>query len=432
MNRELLKYCLAQIERKLGWASSDLWLNQDFELLSDRIFEEVNVKLSITTLKRVWGKVNYASEPSISTLNALAQFIGYQNWSHLKNDKQKAPLKLNRAKPLRVKNKFILGGLFFFITLLIAIGVSGSDLLKRDIDGSHVKFDVQPVTQNLPNSVVFTYDFGNNDVDRAYIQQSWNKKLTFEIDPSGSEATGIYYYPGYFRAKLLVNDKIIKERDVYLRTDGWMATYGIGEIPSYYYQDALLKNGALRLKPEIIEEVYKNEERSVQQLSFHLFEDFGEVYGTNFEFETRFRNTFNSRDGICQHTQVLVHGTEGVLLMPFSIPGCVSDLSIVTPGQMIDGKSNDLSAFGTNIMDWQELKCISDGNEVKIILNDQLIKELTLPVGIGKIVGFKYRFMGAGEIDYVKLIRNGEVVFQDSFEVNNKGLTQEISPSQPN
>ena len=88
MNRELLKYCLLQIERKLGWASSALWLNQDFELLSEKIFDEVNVKLSITTLKRVWGKVNYASEPSISTLNALAQFIGYQNWSHLKNERK--------------------------------------------------------------------------------------------------------------------------------------------------------------------------------------------------------------------------------------------------------------------------------------------------------------------------------------------------------
>ena len=81
MNELSLQQCLQQIENKLGWGSSADWLNQDFQLLSDRIFEETRVRLSITTLKRVWGKVNYDSVPSISTLNTLALFLGYENWS---------------------------------------------------------------------------------------------------------------------------------------------------------------------------------------------------------------------------------------------------------------------------------------------------------------------------------------------------------------
>ena len=251
---------------------------------------------------------------------------------------------------------------------------------------------------------------------RPLFNKAGTTQLTFEIDPSGKEATGIYYYPGYFRAKLLAGGQIVKEHDVHLRTNGWMATYGTGEIPSYYYGDAFVRNGVLALKPELIEEVYKNEERPAQRLSFHFFDEFGDVFGSNFQFETRFRNTFNSRDGICQRTQVLIHGTEGVILMPFSIPGCVSDLSIITPGQTIDGKSNDLSAFGTNVMDWQDLKCTSNGDQVKIYLNQKLIRELTLPIGIGKIVGFRYRFMGAGEIDHIRLSESGKTIYENSFE----------------
>lgn len=82
MNKEehSLKKCREVIEKKLAWGSSERWQNQDFENLSERIFEETRVQLSISTLKRLWGKIPYDSTPNLGTLNALAQFAGYDNW----------------------------------------------------------------------------------------------------------------------------------------------------------------------------------------------------------------------------------------------------------------------------------------------------------------------------------------------------------------
>ena len=77
---QLLQHCCALIEQKLDWGSSEHWQNQDFDTLSTRIFDETQVVLSVSTLKRVWGKVKYDSLPSVTTLNTLAVFAGYENW----------------------------------------------------------------------------------------------------------------------------------------------------------------------------------------------------------------------------------------------------------------------------------------------------------------------------------------------------------------
>lgn len=66
-----------QIEAKVAWGGSAQWTHQDFDQLSERIWEATQTKLSATTLKRLWGKVSYRSQPATNTLDALAQFVGY-------------------------------------------------------------------------------------------------------------------------------------------------------------------------------------------------------------------------------------------------------------------------------------------------------------------------------------------------------------------
>ena len=95
--KKLVERCLLQIEEKLGWGSSDLWHNEVFNELSEKIQEATDVLLSSTTLKRIWGKVNYKSAPSINTLNTLSQFAGYTNWRDFKM-KSNAPQKTSRPR----------------------------------------------------------------------------------------------------------------------------------------------------------------------------------------------------------------------------------------------------------------------------------------------------------------------------------------------
>lgn len=411
MNRELLKYCLRKIEEKLGWVSNDLWQNQDFDLLSNQIFEETGVKLSITTLKRVWGKVSYASEPSISTLNTLAKFIGYKNWSDLKNGNQFTSQPRKRsAKTIRIRPLAIAGAL----SLIIVAIVSFSQRPKK-IDLSQVKFGAEPVTLGLPNSVVFTYDFGDNEVEYATIQQSWNERLTFEIDPNKEAATGIYYYPGYFKAKLLANNQILKEQDLHIRTDGWMATINRENRPRYLYHHELETTKSLRLKDEVLEQLLNDDIESANLLTFHFFDDFEITSSREFVFETRFRNTYKKSNGICQRIQVLVHGQNGVFLTPFSIPGCTSDLSLITSGESYSGKENDLSAFGIEASQWTDFRLEASDGLASYFVNEELILTKAFETDLGDIVGFKFRFEGAGELDFAKLSNTTKTIFFEDF-----------------
>lgn len=410
MNRELLKYCLQRIEQKLAWTSNDLWLNQDFELLSERIFEETGVKLSVTTLKRVWGKVNYNSEPSISTLNALAKFIGYGNWSELKNGNKSAKKPPKRHLPKKQKPVLVIGGLVLVIALIVGLSKQ-----SKAIDLDQIEFGVQPVTLGLPNSVVFTYDFGDNTVEQATIQQSWNQQLTFSIDPNKEAATGIYYYPGYFRAKLLANNQILKEQDLHIRTDGWMATLNKEDIPRYLYDHELQKDGSIGLTESLLEEVHSVDDSKAGLLTFHYFDDFKPIESNEFAFETRFRNTYKKSNGICQRVQLLVHGKDGVFLTPFSIPGCSSEITLITSGETHSGKENDLSPFGTNTSDWNDFGLKVSEGKADYFLNDTLIFSKRFDNDIGDIVGFKFRFEGAGQLDYAKLSNATQTVFNEDF-----------------
>ena len=67
MDQSDINFCLRAIEQMVDWGSSELWTNQDFELLGEEIYAKTHVHLSITTLKRIWGKVDYQSKPSTST-----------------------------------------------------------------------------------------------------------------------------------------------------------------------------------------------------------------------------------------------------------------------------------------------------------------------------------------------------------------------------
>lgn len=68
------------IERALN---HKLLTPRDFEMLSKRIFEQQKQTISTTTLKRIW---NYLKNEQVmareTTLDILAQFVGYKNWEY--------------------------------------------------------------------------------------------------------------------------------------------------------------------------------------------------------------------------------------------------------------------------------------------------------------------------------------------------------------
>src|SRR5215475_3736440 len=75
-----LKRLLAIIEEQLDWGDPSTWQGKDFEILNELILEKTKVSLSASTLRRLWGRVEYNHLPSTTTLDTLARFAGFESW----------------------------------------------------------------------------------------------------------------------------------------------------------------------------------------------------------------------------------------------------------------------------------------------------------------------------------------------------------------
>ncbi len=416
MNEDLISLCLKEIEEKLSWVSSEDWQNQDFELLSDSIFEKSQVRLSVTTLKRVWGKVNHKGAPSVTTLNALAQFLDYQNWSDYRNQNtnDKSP-KTVQSKHFPSKYLVSVGGLMILFMIIFGIAQLNSAGSTSSLDLQSITFSAQPVTKGLPNSVLFEYSYGSNEISEAQIQQSWNSRLTFDIDPTKNQATAFYYYPGYFQAKLLADGEIVKEQGLKVPTNGWMGTIDQDTRPRYLYDDELVKNNSLSITDKLLNEIKAKDNEEASLLTYHYFDELPEIYSNDFTFETRFLNNYNKSNGICKRVELLVHGETGVYLIPFSIAGCSSELDLINSGDQVYGKENDLSMFGLNTGEWINFKLEVENGLARYFVNNTQVFQKELVYNIGQLVGFKVRFEGSGKLDHIKLNNDMGATFWEDF-----------------
>ncbi len=404
---EYLQLCITLIEQKLKWRAAGEWRNYEFTELSDKILDTTGVNLSGTTLKRIFGKLKYESLPSTVTLNALAAFLGYESWMDFKS-------KHSLTKPEEpevttiVKKRIIFRGKVWPIaaaaTAVIAVlaftflsGKSPSPLINE----KEIVFTSKPLAEGLPNSVVFNVDLKGNTPGKVIIQQSWDTSRTVALRPGQKEATGIYYMPGYFRAKLILDGRIVKEHDLFIKADKWMATIDHQPIPTYLKKEDLL----LKEKMEISENVL-NEIKTITKptwLTYHLVKPFGNLQSDNFSLESSIKNTFAEGPAVCKMARIFVLCSKGAFIVPVTIPGCIGELNVKINDVLLQGKSNDLSSFSADLSEWTPIKLEVKNRTMKIFLNDKLIRQETYNEDAGEVVGLRFSFLGAGAVKNIKL-----------------------------
>jgi hypothetical protein len=243
-------------EINTGWGDSSEWTNQDFVTLSEKIQEQTGVALSHVTLKRVWGKVKYDSLPNTHTLDTLVQFLGYENWRSFKSQNGNGAVHTRNAvqAPVAViddiKEEQPLNGksanrvkIILFIVCIIAF-VAAIMYTKKsappNVADNDYKFSSKKVvSEGLPNSVVFNYDATKSPYDSVIIQQSWDRHLQTKVSKNDHQHTSIYYYPDYYKAKLIVGGKIVSMHRLLIKSKGWMPAVTQSPVPVYFSKDVI-------------------------------------------------------------------------------------------------------------------------------------------------------------------------------------------------
>lgn len=439
--KQLLILCRQLIEQSLNWGDSSIWSNDDFEQLSEKIFEQTKVQLSVSTLKRIWGKVKYENFPTAGTLNALASFLGYENWRDFRQKNQvaeeNAPIVMNNESPeipvelkpspengtkaeapYQVPYLQIAATFIFMICLLLIIHHLYLIKVEREkpVDPSKIKFEAIKTSDKLPNSVIFNYDATIFKSDNVMIQQSWDQNRQEQVDPNGKQHTAIYYEPGFFIAKLLVDNKVKKQCPVFIKTNGWMGVIGKLPIPTYLSEKEIKGNGYLGVSDSLLRLKTGTPVFNNTWIKFANVREFKDIDAHNFVLETTLRNASSVEASVCRSANVVVLGTGNAMIIPLSDKGCVSDLGVLTGDIWIDGKNHDLSAFGCDFSQFQTLKCVVQKQTLKIYLNNKLILTTGQKHSMGEIVGLRYEFAGAGQVKDIGLSTPGKGTYYEEFK----------------
>ena len=429
---DYIEKCKHLIECRLEWKESRGWKNRDYEYLAELISVKTKVVISVSTLKRIWQN-DRTRTPHVSTLNALAVFLEYDNWNDFKT-KLRDEIKPDHS--ISVKNRKKRPGHVGFIILtvvgiaLLLYAVSSRQHLFRlrqnndvNADTSSVVFtSKKTITSGLPNTVLFNYDLSGIDFDSAFIQQDWDARRRAKITKDGHYHNCIYYYPGYYTAKLVVNDQIVKEHPLFITTDGWMAVYEkefMQEVPIYLKNIDLYKHMGLHVS---VDDLETNKIQNDKDFYIGLYNarDFGAVYCDSFTFETVVRNDPKEGGLTCQYAAITVEAERGMMTTSFSDRGCTSKLFLMFGEQYIDGSKTDLTSFGNNMTSWRKIRYEVIGKHVKIFLDGRKIYELSFERDMGRIINISYLFYGCGAVQQVQLWdRDNNLVYQEDFRQKN-------------
>lgn len=418
--RELILLCRTRIEQILNWGDSSLWTNSDFELLSDKIFEKTTVRLSISTLKRIWGKVKYDNSPTAATLNALANFLDYASWRDFESENSNKGAvntvveSAETANETEQRKRRIAFRVPTVVALVIASIAIVFLLVKgrspHRFDPSKSVFTHREVTDDLPNSVVFDYDVSAYDADSAFIQQNWDPMRREKVPLDGKQHTSVYYQPGYFMAKLIVNDTIVKEDIVWIKTKGWK---GILEgnpnekVPVYLSKENFTIGDHMGFTSDILRDKWKSSVFTEHAATLQNVRDFN-ANVSSFDFETLVRNNSTPEESVCRRVIVYLLTTRMAMIVPLTTKGCSSEIGLLTNNGWTSGKENDLSAFGCEFRNMEKLNVGIKDSIFSVSLNDNVIftqKQMNLE---GQIVGIRIAFEGAGEMQYAKI--NNEMI----------------------
>lgn len=410
---ENLEKCKKAIEDKLNWGSSVSWLNYDFERLNEQIFAETNVQISVSTLKRIFGKASYHSSPSLTTLNTLAQFIGFTNWRDFTKNIAPQPSVPDPqsvqpvivSEPLMVNTKQRRYFIYGIVSTLVIISLIAFMAKEKEPPLDYSKFAFKAdkvVTEGLPNSVVFTYDAtAAKPNDSVFIIQTWDSRRKKRVDRNMHNHSAIYYYPGYFRTRLVVNQEVVKDHILQIKTDNWLALVepkNEAKMPLYFAKPEVLKGNEISVDRNLLNKYNLSLHPEAPRIRFFNQTDLGELMNDNFTFETVLKNDFAEGTGTCQKVQVLIQCKDDIIIIPLCAKTCIGSINLYACGANAESSDTDLSGFGCDLTQWTKLRVETRNKEMTFFVNGRKAYIFTFPHNPTGIVGVQYRFEGVGAV----------------------------------
>jgi len=215
----------------------------------------------------------------------------------------------------------------------------------------------------------------------------------------------------------MVNDKVIKTIEVSIPTNGWFF-FSKPELfrglPTYIHPAAVVRNGVLSLTPEDIINS-KIDPHNENFYSYTFFPGKFNVTSDNFIFKVRIR--FKELKNVtCPKIMYEVTGESNSLYFFSTLPGCTGSIDANVGEHFMSGKTTDLSGFGCDIRQWQDVEVVVKNKEATFYINQTKIFSKSYTKSAGLITGLVFSSNGLCEIDQIELKGlDGKVVYESDF-----------------
>jgi len=416
-DKKFVKIIVQQIAEKLHIKDPKQLQQRDYENLNLLIQEKTGINLSVSTLKRI-SKNQFQRIPQKNTLNALAQFLDYKDWYDFKDNHADTPVAKRKSRRLNFKFRkrvLYIPATAIVVALFVVILLNS----KPAQSYSEASFTSRTnVSSGVPNTVIFDYDISMYEFDSAFIQQSWDARRRAEIKRHEKYSTSVYYYPGYHRAKIMINDQLVKEIPVYITTNGWLSLIQNPEndLVPIYVNENCISNDQIYISPETVETHHIDLSKNNHSTCFYYVNENFNGDSDNFSFESRIKNNIDEGALACQICEISIFAEYGRHVIQLANPGCIGSIFQKFGTEYVMGTNNDLSAFGTNMDKWNTLKLEISNKLVTISLNEAEIYTTSYEGSNGAIKGISYRFAGSGAVDYTRLYdADDNLTFSDDF-----------------
>lgn len=410
-----VRKCLQLIESSLGWGPSESWGNYDFSKLSDEVHKRTQVRLSVTTLKRLWGKLKYENEPTLTTLNTLARFAGYEDWRNFcRHDTEPVPVAAPDVAQLQQSRRRLSGYWFLSVIPLAVLVVYTFTLSKgkpHKPNPDDFEFRADKVkTEGVPNSVIFNYDATAAETDSIFIVQTWDIRRKKLLSKTNHVHTAMYYYPGYFNTRLIVDGETVKRHPLWITSDGWLGLIEHEPMPLYFRKEEYVFDDRVEVTEDLIRKYNYTLHPAPPKLRFFNQRDLGDIMSDNFIFETTLKTGFQDGTGACQFVQVLIQCKDDIIGVALSAKACIGELQLYFCGTGVSAEDADLSKFGTDLTQWATLRIETVNKHVAFFVNGEQAYSLDFPNEPKGIIGVQYRFDGMGAVKDTRFEWGGKVV----------------------
>jgi hypothetical protein len=447
--RDLVLICIAELCKAAGFADTSHLIQRDLEFISDSIESKTGVLISLSTIRRLING-QFARLPQIATLNAMANFAGYDNWQEFRIAKNGsintvpdttiadsttesssiavAPVTSHSitAPPLPAKRtrsgisyaKYLVAG---GILLLVAGGLLAMLTTNKPsgiANAEKASFSVFKATKNdLPNTVIFNFNIDDVKADSFFIQQSWDRNRRRRIFKGNHTLTDIYYEPGYHLAKLIANDQVIQTQEVNIPTDRWFFYSKDSLSASFpkYIHSTGFQNGSMLLNKEDIVNSKVNVEKENLYIQCYFPT---EVKYSSDNYRIKFRVRVNDlNNNPCPMLLFEVMVQRHFAFFSSTPKGCSSEIMAEFGEKFVSGKEKDLSALGIDIRNWQNVEVTVENKNATIRFNDKVVYTSAYTESNGLITGLGFISNELCEVDYVKMeTLDGKVIYANSFD----------------